>query len=68
MMDRTGIRSGFLSVLNDEEVERFHLGAIQVLSRTGIIIRDETVLRQMGEAGCDCGPEAARCRIPKLVI
>ena len=68
MIGRTGIRSGFLSVLNDEEVERIHSGAIQVLSRTGIIIRDETILRQMGEAGCDCGPEAARCRIPKLVI
>jgi trimethylamine--corrinoid protein Co-methyltransferase len=68
MIGRTGIRSGFLSVLNDEEVERIHSGAIQVLSQTGIIVRDEAILRRMGEAGCDCGPEAARCRIPKLVI
>jgi trimethylamine--corrinoid protein Co-methyltransferase len=68
VIGRTGIRSGFLSVLNDEEVERIHSGAIQVLSQTGIIVRDEAILRQMGEAGCDCGPEAGRCRIPKPVI
>lgn len=68
MIGRTGIRNGFLSVLSDDDVERIHLGALQVLSRTGIIVRDEAMLRRLGEAGCYLGPEAARCRIPERVI
>jgi trimethylamine--corrinoid protein Co-methyltransferase len=68
MIARTGIRSGFLSVLSDQDVDRIHSGAIQILSQTGVLIQDEAILRRMGEAGCDCDPEAARCRIPKRVI
>jgi trimethylamine--corrinoid protein Co-methyltransferase len=68
VIGRTGIRSGFLSVLSDQDVDRIHSGAIQVLSQTGVLIQDEAILRRMGEAGCDCDPETARCRIPKRVI
>jgi len=68
MIGRTGIRSGSLSVLNDEEVERIHSGAIQVLSQTGVLIQDEAILRRMDGAGCTCYPETGRCRIAKRVI
>lgn len=68
MIGRGGIRGGFLSVVNDEEVERIHQGALRVLSGTGVIVRDKALLSLLGDAGCGLGPEESRCRIPVRIV
>jgi trimethylamine--corrinoid protein Co-methyltransferase len=66
--DRTGLKSTYLCVLAEHEVERIHKGALQVLAQTGIVIHDESVLSLLDEAGCWVNREDRRVRILGQVI
>jgi trimethylamine:corrinoid methyltransferase-like protein len=49
---RTGLKGGYLHILDEDEVEGIHNGALQVLSRTGIILHDDDALTTLEKAGC----------------
>lgn len=66
--DRTGLKGGYLHTLTENEVERIHNGALQVLSQTGIVIHDDDVLTLLDKAGCQVNREDRHVRIPAQVI
>lgn len=43
---------GFLRVLDDEQIDRLHNGALRVLERTGLQIQGDFLLRALADAGC----------------
>jgi trimethylamine--corrinoid protein Co-methyltransferase len=66
--DRPGLKGTYLRVLAENEVERIHDGALQILAETGIVIHDNEVLTLLDEAGCPISYEDRRARIPVQVI
>jgi trimethylamine:corrinoid methyltransferase-like protein len=47
-----GLRSPWtIEVLTQDELEGVHAATLRVLERTGVQIRSEVVLRELGEAG-----------------
>jgi len=66
--DRTGLKGGYLHTLTENEVERIHNAALQVLSQTGIVIHDNDVLTLLDRAGCQVNREDRHVRIPAQVI
>ena len=66
--ERIGLKGTYLCVLAENEVERIHDGALQVLAQTGIIIHDNEVLALLDEAGCPISREDRLARIPARVV
>jgi trimethylamine--corrinoid protein Co-methyltransferase len=67
-LERTGLKRYYLYALTENEVERIHDGALQILAQTGIVIHDEDVLTVLDEAGCQVNHEDRHVRIPAQVI
>jgi trimethylamine--corrinoid protein Co-methyltransferase len=67
-VERTGLKGSYLCVLNENEVERIHDGALQTLAQTGITIHDDDVLTLLDEAGCRVSREGRHAHIPAPVI
>jgi trimethylamine--corrinoid protein Co-methyltransferase len=66
--ERTGLKGGYLRVLDEDEVESIHSGALQVLSRTGIVLHDDDALTLLKKAGCQVEREDRHVRIPAQVV
>jgi trimethylamine--corrinoid protein Co-methyltransferase len=66
--ERTGLKGGYLRVLDEGEVDRIHSGALQVLSRTGVILHDENTLGTLEKAGCQIDRESRHVRFPAQVV
>jgi trimethylamine:corrinoid methyltransferase-like protein len=49
-IDRPGL--DYLSVLTEPDVQRIHTAALEVLSRTGLVVLDDQVLILLDRAGC----------------
>jgi trimethylamine--corrinoid protein Co-methyltransferase len=64
-LDRIALRA-----LADDEIERIHRGALQILAQTGIVIHCGDVLTLLHEAGCQVnrGDRHRRAYIPAHVI
>lgn len=59
---------GLLRVLESDQMERLHRGALQVLERTGLQIQGEFLLRALADAGCRVDLAARRAWFaPELV-
>lgn len=67
-LDRTGLKGANFCILDDDEVERIHNGALHVLARTGIRILDDGILTLLDEAGCRVNREQHHAHIPANVI
>lgn len=65
--DRTGLKGTYFCVLTENEVERIHSGAIQILAQTGVVIHDDDVLSLLENAGCQVYRENRHVRIPALL-
>jgi trimethylamine--corrinoid protein Co-methyltransferase len=60
--------NGRLRVLNAEEMDRLHDGALRILERTGLQIQGEFLLRALADAGCRVDFAARRAWFaPELV-
>jgi len=69
-LDRTGLKGFYLCALTENEVERIHDGALQILAQTGIVIHDGGILTLLDEAGCQVNYENGdrRAHIPAQVV
>jgi trimethylamine--corrinoid protein Co-methyltransferase len=67
-LDRAGLKGSYLCALTDNEGERIHDGALQILAQTGIVIHDDDVLTLLDEAGCQVDRKDRRAYIPAQVI
>jgi trimethylamine--corrinoid protein Co-methyltransferase len=67
-LDRRGLKGGYLHILSQDDVERIHRGALQVLAHTGVVIHDDGVLTTLEEAGCQVNREDRYTRIPAQVV
>jgi len=67
-LDRIGLKGSYLSALTENDVERIHDGALQILAQTGIVIHDDDVLTLLDEAGCRVSRDDRRAYIPAQVI
>jgi trimethylamine--corrinoid protein Co-methyltransferase len=67
-LDRVGLKGACLCALAENEIERIHDGALQVLAQTGIVIHDDGVLALLDEAGCQVSREGRHARIPAQVV
>ncbi len=50
------------------QVERIHNGALQVLERTGVAVRDPAVLKLLQQSGCPVDTVQGRARLPARVV
>jgi len=66
--ERTGLKGGYLQTLTENEVERIHNGALQVLSQMGIVIHDDDVLTLLDKAGGQVNREDRHALIPAQII
>jgi len=67
-LERTGLKGIYLCALTENEVERIHDGALQILAQTGIVVQDDGVLTLLEEAGCQANREDRHAQIPAQVI
>jgi trimethylamine--corrinoid protein Co-methyltransferase len=67
-LERTGLKGTYLCALTENEVERIHDGALQILAQTGIVVQDDGVLTLLGEAGCQVNRKDRHAQIPAQVI
>lgn len=68
IIDRGGLKGNYLSILGDEDVERIHSGALEVLEKTGIVILDKDSLDFLDGAGCRVSFKEQRAFIPAGVV
>lgn len=59
---------GFLRVLDDEQIDRLHEGALRVLERTGLQIQGEFLLQALADAGCRVDFAAHRAWFPPELV
>jgi len=57
-----------LDLLPDEHVERLHEATLRVLGRTGMHVRSERLVKELGRAGADVDVERLRVRFPPEVL
>ena len=57
-----------LDPLSKEDVERLHDATVAVLARTGIHVRSERLVKELGKAGADVDVEDLRVRFPREVL
>lgn len=67
-LDRSGLKGAYLSALTENEIERIHVAALQILAQTGIVIHDDAVLTLLDKAGCQVDREARHVRLSARVI
>ena len=65
-IDRPGL--DYLPVLTEPDVQRIHTAALEVLSRTGLVVLDDEVLILLDRAGCPVNYEERHTRIPAPVV
>jgi trimethylamine:corrinoid methyltransferase-like protein len=60
---------GLIRVIDENDVERLHQAALQVLEQTGLILRGDFLLHVLADAGCrvDFARQRAWFR-PELVV
>jgi trimethylamine--corrinoid protein Co-methyltransferase len=59
---------GLLQVLEPEQMEKLHRGALEVLQRTGLRIQGEFLLRALADAGCRVDFAARRAWLPPELV
>ena len=59
---------GLLQVLDSNQMERLHRGALQVLERTGLQMHGEFLLRALADAGCKVDFAAHRAWFPPELV
>ncbi len=57
---RTGLKDGYLRLLNEGEVEQIHQAALRLLAETGLIIHDEPMLALLAGLGGQVNRETRR--------
>jgi len=60
------LEGGIIKVLSDEDIERIHLGALSILWRVGIEVREEQAFQLLQKAGCPTS--GLRVRIPAHLV
>jgi trimethylamine--corrinoid protein Co-methyltransferase len=59
---------GLIRVIDDEEMQQVHLAALDVLERTGMILRGRYLLEALADAGCRVDFQSERVRfLPDLI-
>jgi trimethylamine--corrinoid protein Co-methyltransferase len=57
-----------LQALTNEEIERIHQGSLEVLERTGMIIRDGEIVQLLKETGCEADLERGLVKISRDLV
>jgi len=57
-----------LNILTDDEVKRIHYGALEVLSKTGVVFQHKKALEILGDAHCDVDVKKERVRFPNYLV
>ena len=60
------LKGGIIKVLSDEDIEQIHLGALSILWRIGIEVREEQAFHMLQKAGCPTN--GLRVRIPAHLV
>ncbi len=66
MKDKHGLNISRLSILSPKKLELIHLSTLEVLRRTGILVKEPRALKILKEAGCLTDGE--RVRIPAQLV
>jgi trimethylamine--corrinoid protein Co-methyltransferase len=67
-IDRQGLRAGLFSLLASDDLERVHVGALEVLAQTGVVILHQPTLTLLKSAGCRVMAEEQRVYLPPDLI
>jgi trimethylamine--corrinoid protein Co-methyltransferase len=65
MLDCTG---GKFQVLSSDQIYDIHMATLEVLERTGVLVKEENALRLLGGAGADVDYKTQRVRIPAHLL
>jgi trimethylamine--corrinoid protein Co-methyltransferase len=57
-----------IDALSADEIERIHGATLEVLRRTGLHVRSERLVKELGRAGADIDPDELRVRLPSDVV
>lgn len=57
-----------LDPFSEEAIERLHEATVEVLGRTGMHVRSERLVKELGKAGADVDVEDLRVRFPREVL
>jgi trimethylamine--corrinoid protein Co-methyltransferase len=59
---------GLLRVIDDQQMQQVHLSALEVLQRTGMIIRGKFLLKALADAGCRIDFDRERAWFPPDLV
>ncbi len=65
---RPATDGGILKLLSDEQLERMHLGALEILRDTGVKVEDEEALKILGSGGAEVDHQKMVARIPEHLV
>ncbi len=57
-----------LSILSDNEIEAIHRCSVQILERTGALVRSPRALKLLGNAGAEVDPARKLVRVPSNLV
>jgi len=61
-------KGNHLQPLSAEEVERIHTASLEVLAKSGMLIRDGEILQILEAAGCETGPSSDLVKMPQGLV
>ena len=59
-------QGGQIKILSDDQIEQIHLGALSILWRTGVEVREDQAFEILKKAGCPTNGK--RVRIPSHLV
>ena len=64
----TEYRGGKFSVLSSDQIYDIHMATLEVLERTGVLVKEENALKLLDDSGAIVDFESKRVRIPQYLV
>ena len=64
----TEYRGGKFSVLSSDQIYDIHMATLEVLEKTGVLVKEENALKLLDDSGAIVDFESKRVRIPQYLV